>query len=477
MNDLQPTTVATIMAGESPAAVSTQEAAGQSGATRFNVWQTLRLSTFQIGSAMGDILVGSVWNRIVISDLGVSATIVGLLTALRYLLSPLALWAGARSDTRPIGGLHRTPYIWIGRSMYLAALPLLGFSLARLSSNTADVVGWALAVAFFLLYGIGTLLSGAPFLSLVRDSAPKEKQGLAISMAETALITFFPFVAVGFGRLLENYTLAAFWRLVLLTVGVGGFFWFFAVVGVEKKAGVSGRGLAQAHSPDFKATFQKIVADRRTRRFFAFLAVGTVAAWAQEAILEPFGAEALALPQSETTRMNAYWQGMTVLVLILGAVVWRRRRPEQQPRLAKIGLGIMAAGMITLALAALGAQLRLVQLGLVIFGAGFGLYTFGALSLMAVMTTDQEAGAYLGLWSVCILVSRGAGIALGGLARDQLLALTGSAGLAYGAIFVLEAVGLVAAALLLSQADILSFARDTGRLAGEEPAAGGLDLV
>ena len=80
----------------------------------FSLWRLLRLSSFQIGSAMGDIIVTSIWNRMMISQFGIPATPVSLLIALRYLLSPLSLWAGYRSDTRPFLGMRRTSYIWLG---------------------------------------------------------------------------------------------------------------------------------------------------------------------------------------------------------------------------------------------------------------------------------------------------------------------------------------------------------------------------
>lgn len=212
---------------------------------RFNVWQTLRLSSFQIGSAMGDIITTSVWNRIMISELGIPAWPVGLLIALRYLLSPISLWAGHRSDTQTLWGWHRTSYIWLGRGLMVLSFPMLGVSLGRLGTDQGDVVGWLVALFCFLLYGLGTLISGSPFLALVRDTAPKSKQGLAISIVETVLIIMFPVVAIGFGRWMQTYDERVFWEMILVTMGVAGFFWFFAVVRQEKRAragGVPGRG-------------------------------------------------------------------------------------------------------------------------------------------------------------------------------------------------------------------------------------------
>ena len=56
----------------------------------FNIKLIFRLSIFQVGSAMGDILLAGVWNRIVISDFNLPAWPVGLLIAMRYLLMPLS---------------------------------------------------------------------------------------------------------------------------------------------------------------------------------------------------------------------------------------------------------------------------------------------------------------------------------------------------------------------------------------------------
>ena len=78
---------------------------------KFTIWRGLRLGSFHIGSAMGDILVTSIWNRILITSFGIPATPVSLLIALRYLISPLSLWAGHLTDNKRILGFRRSPII------------------------------------------------------------------------------------------------------------------------------------------------------------------------------------------------------------------------------------------------------------------------------------------------------------------------------------------------------------------------------
>src|SRR5690606_34718882 len=125
----------------------------------FRAGQTIRLTTFQIGSAMAEILTASVWNRVMISDLHMPATPVAFLLALQYLLVPISLWVGHRSDTTRLWGKRRTSYIWLGRGLMVVALPLLGVSIRRFEAGDMGM-GWAAAIIAFLLFGAGKLTSG-----------------------------------------------------------------------------------------------------------------------------------------------------------------------------------------------------------------------------------------------------------------------------------------------------------------------------
>lgn len=429
----------------------------------FTLWRGLRLSSFQIGSAMGDILITSIWNRILIVNFGIPATPVGLLIALRYLLSPLSLWAGNLTDNRSFFGLRRTPMIWLGRVLMVASLPFLGLSVVRLDGSTTDPWGWLFALVSSLVYGVGTLISGGPFLALVRESAPERLQGVAISMAQTVLIIFFAVVGIIFSFWMRVYDPRVFWQMIIATMIVGGFFWFFAIAGIERRRS-SAEAEPPAASTRLGAVMRTIWSDRRTRLFFLFLSLGTLASWSHEAILEPFGADVFNLSMGTTTRFNSYWQTATVITLVIGGILWRKRPPEAQQRVASVGLLVMALGLVVLVMAAVAGQRRLLEVALLVFGGGFGVYTYGGVALMAVMSPDRHAGAYLGLWTISTLLFKGLGTFLGGATRDLFLLQLGlSPGLSYGIVFLLQALGLATAALLLTRIDILGFARDTGR--------------
>ncbi|MBP8950687.1 MAG: MFS transporter, partial [Candidatus Promineofilum sp.] len=349
----------------------------------FTLWRGLRLSSFQIGSAMGEILITSIWNRILIVNFGIPATPVGLLIALRYLLSPLSLWAGNLTDNRRFFGLRRTPMIWLGRVLMVGSLPFLGLSVTRLEGSTTDPWGWTFALISSLAYGVGTLISGGPFLALVRESAPERLQGVAISMAQTVLIVFFAVAGFIFSFWMQEYDPRVFWEMIIVTMIVGGFFWFLAIVGIEQKDPLPA---ADAKSPVATTHLAQVVrtiwSDRRTRLFFVFLSLGTLASWSHEAILEPFGANVFNLGMDVTTRFNSYWLTATVLTLVIGGILWRKRPPEAQQRVASFGLLVMALGLVVLVMAAVAGQRHLLEVGLLVFGGGFGVYTYGGVALM-----------------------------------------------------------------------------------------------
>jgi BCD family chlorophyll transporter-like MFS transporter len=427
-------------------------------APRLSILHTMKIGTFHIGSSFVDLLTSGVLNRVLISDLHIWATPVALLSALRYLLAPLSIWAGYRSDTTPLFGMHRLPYVWLGRLPMVLSLPLLPIVTVILAANPTSILGWALATLSFLVYGVGSLISGSTYLALVRDSAPPAKRGLALSIVQIFLIVSFPLAGIVYGRMMPTYDPATFWQIVLTGMVIAGGFFFFSIFGEERPGHVIVADAPQDQLP-FMNLLREMWADRRTRLFFLFLALGAVSASAQDAVLEPFGGDIFGMTVGETTRFNAYWGG-GVLVSLLGTVViTRRRMAHEQGGTTILGLILTAIPLALLSFVAISAARPLLIPVLALFGFGYGIYTVGAISLLMAMTSDRRAGAYLGLWSVAQLVFRGVGIFLGGAVRDLMLLLSGSPSLAYASVFFLEAVGLLACALLVVKVDVPGFAR------------------
>lgn len=419
----------------------------------FSLWRALKLGSFHIGSSLTDLLTSAVWNRVLIVELGVAAWPVALLSALRYLLAPVTLWAGHRSDTRPILGSRRLAYIWLGRLLMWISLPLLPLSAVWIGRGGGPE-GWALAVASFLVYGVGTLISGAPFLALVHDSAPYERRGQAISVVQFMLVVSFAFIPALYAGLMPSYSPALFWRIVWIAMAGAAFFWIFAVIGEER------RGMeAEADAPPWRETLAEIWSDRRARRYGLYLAAAAFFAFMQDAILEPFGGDVFGLSVGETTRFNAYW-GVGVLMGMVGTyLATRRRRPDQQVPTTIIGMAWLGLSVALIGIASWAEALTWLRPLLILFGLGFGVFTVGGVSLLMAMSTERRAGSYLAMWSVIQLLARGLGIAFGGLMRDVAMQIAEAPAAAYGIVFWLEALGIGVAILLLLRVDVAGFAR------------------
>ncbi len=431
---------------------------------RLNVPRTLKLGTFHIGSSFIDLLTSGVLNRVLITDLGLSATPVALLSALRYLLAPLSIWAGYRSDLRPPGTLRRLPFIWGGRLPMLLSLPLLPVVTALLATDPSSVLGWLLALLSFLIYGVGTLISGSTYLSLVRDSAPPARRGQAIAIVQVFLVISFPIAGVVYGKLMPVYDQASFWRLILTGMAIAFAFIAFALWRAERPAVTPATEPPPAEP--FFPLLRRMWSDPRARWFFLFLALGATSAFAQDAVLEPFGGDVFGLEAGQTTRFNAYW-GVGVVISLLGTVYFTRRRAaHEQTGVAMVGLALTALPLFLLGIIAFTEWQALLIPVLVFFGLGFGIYTVGAVSLLAAMTTDEHAAAYLGLWSMTQLLFRGLGIFAGGTVRDVALSISGSLPIAYASVFFLEALGLLACIVILQRVDVPGFVRSETRPLG-----------
>lgn len=434
---------------------------------RFRFGRALKLGTFHIGSAAADLIVTAIWNRVMIVDLGLPALPVALLSALRYLLAPLSLWAGHRSDARPLFGSRRIAYIWLGRGLMLISLPLLPLSTAWLA--TGNSLGWALAVFSFMLFGSGTLISGPAFLALVHDSAPYAKRGLAVSVVQFVLVASFAFLPVSFARIMPEYDPDTFLRLALMVAAGAAVVWVGSVWHEERSAA------APAPDHDVHRTLAGIWTDLRTRRYAVFLGTSAFFAFMQDAVLEPFGGDVFDLPVGQTTRFNAYWGSGVLLGMLLTMLATRRWRPDQQANTTGWGLALLAVPLVALGAASWLAELNWVRPLLLIFGIGFGIFTVGGVSLLMAMSKERAAGSYLALWSVIQLVGRGAGIAFGGVARDAALALTGDFSGAYALVFWVEAAGAAICIWLLQRVDVTGFAAQRAEHASAQAAGAAAD--
>lgn len=430
-------------------------------AKNLTVARNLKIGLFHLGSGIADIMATGVWNRIMISDLGFSATPIGLLVSLRYFLAPVGIWAGRMSDRHAVLGYRRLFWVWLGRAMMVISLFALGLvttTLARGAEATPAI--WVVISVAMLLFSLGTALSGGTFLALIYDRAADHQRGRAVGIVWTLLLVGFTVGGILAGVLLPDsddipgmsFSPDTLQNLFVVTALILGALWFFSLLGEERRStGVQDVSETEEAQSSVRADLGMVWQNRHTRAFLFYLSLSMFFAFAQDLILEPFAADVFGMDAQHTSRFSAYWGSMSILGSLLFLWLSRRIKRLDNTLMSYIGVSVLVLTFVLFGVSALAEVRGLVTVGLITLGFGLGLWNIGTLGLMMDMSPASRAGTFLGFWTLVVTFARGFGVSGGGIVRDAVLHLTGSLPTAYGTVFVMELVGLILALWTLSQ--------------------------
>ncbi|NDJ87501.1 MAG: BCD family MFS transporter [Chloroflexi bacterium] len=411
----------------------------------------LKMGLFNFGSALADILGSGVWNRIMIADLNYPATPVSLLLGLNYFLAPLVVWVGQKSDYTNWRGYRRLPWIWSGRALIAIGFLLLAFATVELAESGSNI--WWGGIAFALsLTGIGAVLSGSTYTTLIYDRAPPHQRGRAVGLAWTMLLFGFAFSGVLFARLLPDYSPEGVITLFVTTVAIISALWVFSILGEERPLPPEARPPRKsARNTPFMQDFRAVWSQPTTRLFFLYIGLSFTAAFAQDQILEPFGGQVFAMPAGETSRFAAFWGTTALLGSLFALYAHRRMSHLTYARINRYGIWSLITTFLLLALAAFSNLEALIRPTLLLFGLGLGLWNIGTWGLMVSVSSAEKAGTYFGLWTMASLIFRGGGSVVGAIFRDVAILTTGSESFSYGAVFAIEALVMLAAFLVIQR--------------------------
>ncbi|PHM07032.1 MFS transporter, partial [Nostoc sp. 'Peltigera malacea cyanobiont' DB3992] len=130
-------------------------------------------------------------------------------------------------------------------------------------------------------------------------------------------------------------------------------------------------------------------------------------------------------------------------------------------RTARFGCMLVAFCAILLGISGFTANAAVLKLGLVLFGLATGFLTTAAISLMLDLTAAEAAGTFIGAWGLAQSISRGIAVVIGGTVLDIGRKLLPRLELAYGLVFVLEAVGMLLSIWFLNRVNITEFQTST----------------
>ncbi len=389
----------------------------------------LRLSLFQVSVGMAMVLLVGTLNRVMIVELDVPTSLVGIMVALPLVFAPLRALIGYRSDThRSELGWRRVPFIWQGTLLQFGGFAIMPFALLVLAGagEAADAPIWLGRLAAglaFLLVGAGVHMVQTVGLALATDITPVESHPNVVGLMYVMLLLGMIASSLLFGALLADFTPG---RLVQVVQGAAVATVFFNLVALWKQEVRKPRRGAPAAPPDpsFQDSWAQFCAgDRAVRRLVA-IGLGTMAFSMADILLEPFGGEVLAMSVGATTKLTA----LLALGGLLGFgyasnVLSRGFDPFKMARLgALIGLPAFALVMVA---SPMGLP-ALFIIGNFLIGFGGALFGHGTLTATMSLAPKQQAGLALGAWGAVQATAAGLGVALSGVIRDLVVAGIGS---------------------------------------------------
>ncbi|MCX6016349.1 MAG: BCD family MFS transporter [Chloroflexales bacterium] len=404
--------------------------------------QLLRLSAVHVAVALTLLPINSTLNRIMISELGISATLVALMIAVPYILSPMQMWVGSLSERYPLWGWRRTPYIILGLVLCAAGSALTPYAAFAIH----DGVWWGLPLGFvaFGAWGFGFNFATVSYLSLATELSGAGQRARTVGVMWFVLILSMIIGGITLARSIEPYSHA---RLVAAFAVVAGIALTIGLVGL---IGLEPRYTA-AHGDQRKnigATLQMVAHNPQARNFFVYLMLLLIALLGQDVLLEPYAADVFGVSPANTTRFTSIW-GVALLVGLL--VTNRLTLWYGLKRAAHIGATFAALGLLGIVLAGVLDQVGLLLPSLLLFGFGSGISTAANLALMLDMTIAGQVGLFIGAWGVADALARLGGTLLSGVVRDVVTFGTGNKLAGYATVFGIEFVFLLVSMVMLQR--------------------------
>lgn len=422
-----------------------------------NTLNLVRLSMFQMGFGLMLGYVQDILNRVMIKELLLPATIALGLISLKELMAifGVKVWVGNLSDRFSFFGYRRTPYIILGLLSCVASFVLsptaayevkaggTAFS-EMLPALLTDIGLWKLCV-IFLLFGFGLQVATTAYYALIADIVPEEHIGKITGASWTLMVLTAIISNWNIGNYLKVFTperltqVAEIGGLITLCFGL------FAIIGVERRNADRGTGKGK-HSITFAQSLRLLSSSPKTLQFALYVFISIFALFANEVVMDPFGAEVFGMPVSDTTKLFKPMMGGTQLVFmlltgfLLSKIGFKRG--------AFFGNTFSALGFAIIIVAGFTTDMNLLRTGLVVTGMGLGAASVSNISMMMNMTAGRS-GIYIGLWGTAQSLAIFIGHSGAGVIRDLVYILSGNHMWAYTAIFIIEILAFTASSLVL----------------------------
>jgi BCD family chlorophyll transporter-like MFS transporter len=405
--------------------------------------QIVRLGLVQMCLGAIVVLTTSTLNRLMVVEFGLAAVLPGALVALHYGIQITRPRWGFASDT----GGQRTVWI-IGGMVALGAGAMLA-TLALPVFATAFWAGLALSIVAYALIGLGVGASGTSLLALLATATAERRRAAAATITWLMMIFGIALTAGVTGAMMEPYSLPLLFRIVAIVVTGAIALTVLAIWGIEKRV----IAVREPESAPFMEGLAEVWADRRARNFTLFVFLSMVAYFMQELILEPYAGLVFGFTPGQSTSLSgAQNGGVFVGMLLVGIAATGLRFGTLRMWVVAgcLGSAVALAAITTVGTMGLTGMLVPAVVALGLFNGMFAVAAIGSMMALAGEGHDKREGTRMGLWGAAQAVAAGFG-GLAGAALVDVLRLSFPDVQAFGAVFLLEALIFVSAALMAAK--------------------------
>jgi MFS transporter, BCD family, chlorophyll transporter len=410
----------------------------------------IRLGLVQSSLGAVVMLCTSMLNRIMVVEYALPALIPAGLVAWHYGVQMSRPRWGHSSDK----GNRRTPWI-IGGMALLASGGVIATK-ATLLTATSPLLSIGLLVLAFTMIGLGVGASGTSLLALLASSVAPKRRPAAASMTWIMMIFGIVVTAGVAGEMLKPFSPE---RLMIVAACVAGgalLVTIAAVWGVERNSAAFAP-TAPPSKVRFTDAMLDIWSDGPARRLTIFIFVSMLAYSAQDLILEPFAGLMFNYSPGQSTQLSSVQHMGVMLGMILvgvGGHAFGGGTGLKMRRWIIGGCFGSAAALGLLVMAALTGPGW--PLAPTVFTLGFANGVFAVAAIAAMMElagagAGGQEGARMGLWGAAQAIAFALGGFGGAAGLDVGRSLFGDTARAFVAVFGVEALLFIVAAMLARQ--------------------------
>ncbi len=422
---------------------------------QYPVWQRrvriLRLGLFQFGMGISLAPITGTLNRVLISDLKISAGFVALLMSIHFFVSPIRTVVGHHSDVRRSKGFWRTPYIVLGAMLTYGGLSTAPFSLILFDADsmTQGPIVYVVAFLIFLLYGVGVNIVETTYLAMVSDNTEPEERGKILAILWLMLVIGTVTGSLFIGLSLINYSLGALISAMQMSAFIFVVCMVLSLIRQEKLRpdGRLVREIEQVARQSLGESLKIVWNTPALRSMFFVFFIATLGFGTHDVLLEPYGAQILGMSITATTFLTALWGvAMIIAVITSGWWLWNR---GQSGRLLMSGAFVGMLGFLTIAYGGYIGSAFLFEVGVAAIGFGRGLFIVGSIATVMSLADRAHTGLFMGIWGLVQSLAQGFGTIGGGVARDMVGAATGNVLWGYVAVYAAASVFLLIMVLFM----------------------------